>query len=794
MKKTNTKKALGMSLISLLACGVMFAGSTYAWFTDEVVASGNKIESGTLKADMEVLKDDEWVSIKENPETKIFDYDKWEPGYSASTTLRILNKGNLGFRYQVLGEFAGQTYGPNGESLADVIDVYMYAADIKDPFEIPTMTDFASIKAEAEANVSNTRAEGWYKVGTLDFWMNLPYGLTAGYMLPKGAEYDGTMYGYNGVCETGYPATVVLHMQEEAGNEYQGLTLGDINLTLKATQWAWEKDGFGNSNYDDAATIKNEAQLIAALKKGGTIELGAPVALDEVVEISADTVINLNGYDLDTSACARRPFQMANGADLTINATNSEIKAGNYGLVYIPDGESKVVLNGGSYTSNMDNGSFIKPKGTAKVEIELNNVKFADASDDSYIMDASSYAGNELVVTINGGDYSCAKGINGHNADFTVKGATIETSLFSFEAGAGSTLLIEDSEISVLTNTENPAAPSACVALSDTTGTNPSSATVKNSVLNSKYHVFANYSGHNTLNYTDCEINHSGDAAQLMIYNTGNSSLVVNGMEAASVETPAALATALADTSVDYIALSSDVALTEQLNIAADREVVLDLAGCDVTASVGVQATSALINNKGALTITGDGHFGYTSTTPSEGFWYSTSTIVNSGKLTIDGGTFINYTSGGASYVIDNAPGAELEINGGYFYNKGIVLRAYSMNGSAANNVVINGGEFVSEASRVLQAHLISSTNGSAPVVNIEINGGTFTTLDEVYGLAIYSYSAGTSMENVTFTLNAGVVNGHVAFDGGSAKAYPLTNYTVSADCTVNGEVFSYAE
>ena len=48
MKKSNTKRALGMSLISLLACGIMFAGSTYAWFTDEVVASGNKIETGTL--------------------------------------------------------------------------------------------------------------------------------------------------------------------------------------------------------------------------------------------------------------------------------------------------------------------------------------------------------------------------------------------------------------------------------------------------------------------------------------------------------------------------------------------------------------------------------------------------------------------------------------------------------------------------------------------------------------------------------------------------------------------------
>ncbi len=70
----------------------------------------------------------------------------------------------------------------------------------------------------------------------------------------------------------------------------------------------------------------------------------------------------------------------------------------------------------------------------------------------------------------------------------------------------------------------------------------------------------------------------------------------------------------------------------------------------------------------------------------------------------------------------------------------------------------------------------------------------TFTTKDEVYCVALYSYSYGTSMENVTFTLNGGVINGDVAFDGGSAKTYPLTKYTVSSNCVVNGEVYSYGE
>ena len=246
MKKTNTKRALGMSLISLLACGVMFAGSTYAWFTDEVVASGNKIESGTLKADMEVYKDGNWVSLKENPGTKIFDYDKWEPGYTASASIKILNKGNLGFRYQVFGELDGEKFGPNGESLGDVIDVYY-----KDGQQSPA--SFAEVANEEANNGGNLTGNLWAKVGTLNEWLAMPLGLTSGYMLPEGATYDTTSpewHNYDGVVENGFGGTFVLHMREEAGNEYQGLTLGDINITLKATQWAWEKDGFGNSDYD----------------------------------------------------------------------------------------------------------------------------------------------------------------------------------------------------------------------------------------------------------------------------------------------------------------------------------------------------------------------------------------------------------------------------------------------------------------------------------------------------------------------------------------------------------------
>ena len=50
-----TKRSLLASSIALLLCFAMLLGSTFAWFTDVVTSSGNKIQSGSLKLDLKVL-------------------------------------------------------------------------------------------------------------------------------------------------------------------------------------------------------------------------------------------------------------------------------------------------------------------------------------------------------------------------------------------------------------------------------------------------------------------------------------------------------------------------------------------------------------------------------------------------------------------------------------------------------------------------------------------------------------------------------------------------------------------
>ena len=50
MQKKITKRALLVSLISLLLCSTMLIGSTFAWFTDSAATSVNKIEAGRCPA------------------------------------------------------------------------------------------------------------------------------------------------------------------------------------------------------------------------------------------------------------------------------------------------------------------------------------------------------------------------------------------------------------------------------------------------------------------------------------------------------------------------------------------------------------------------------------------------------------------------------------------------------------------------------------------------------------------------------------------------------------------------
>ena len=213
MNKNMTKRTLILSLASLLLCFTMLLGTTFAWFTDSVVSSSNKIVAGNLKVDLEVLADDNsaWSSIKENP-APIFVYDNWEPGFVQVKVLRVVNKGTLALKWK-----AALTAAAPLNELADVIDVYVKVGVEEYPDE-------------------RVDLEGWEKVGNLASFIENIETTTVGEL----------------AANTSASLGIAFKMQEEAGNIYQKKELGAFDIMILATQLNAEEDSFG-PDYDESA-------------------------------------------------------------------------------------------------------------------------------------------------------------------------------------------------------------------------------------------------------------------------------------------------------------------------------------------------------------------------------------------------------------------------------------------------------------------------------------------------------------------------------------------------------------
>ena len=94
-----TKRALLLSVLSMVLCVSMLVGSTFAWFTDTASTAVNKIQAGNLDVELEYSKDfSEWKKVDNT--TKLFEESKsWEPGRTEVVYLRVKNAGTLALKY-----------------------------------------------------------------------------------------------------------------------------------------------------------------------------------------------------------------------------------------------------------------------------------------------------------------------------------------------------------------------------------------------------------------------------------------------------------------------------------------------------------------------------------------------------------------------------------------------------------------------------------------------------------------------------------------------------------------------
>ena len=333
--KRATKRALLTSVMALVMCVVMLVGTTFAWFTDTASTGVNKIQAGNLDVALEMNTGTKENPKWENAEGKTLQFKTadgrtdnilWEPGCRYQLPeLRVVNNGNLALKYKI------QITGIQGSAkLNEVIDW--------------TMT-----------------------MGSQDFVLGSEHSLAA-------------KTGDNGTASE--PIVIKGVMQTTAGNEYQGLSIDGIGITVYATQDTVENDSFGH-DYDKNARYYSDEPAVV---DGGSATFTGNIAGDG----------------------ARGVIQAKNGAQVSINANvSAEESEDHYAMAVWATGVgTKVTISGGNFTQEITGTDpqydMIYASGGAKIVITGGTFKIG-GGDPKWTLNCKDASGS--TITVMGGSF-----------------------------------------------------------------------------------------------------------------------------------------------------------------------------------------------------------------------------------------------------------------------------------------------------------------------------------------------------------------------------------------------------
>ena len=383
--KKATKRALLTSVMALVMCVVMLAGTTFAWFTDTASTGVNKIVAGNLDVDIIGETSNDHVTTLNFTKAAVTDAEAgaeilWEPGCRYLTQgFRIANKGNLALKWKAVVNKGTTAENPGNFDLLDVIDFYLVTSKNVDDMGTPL--------AEFTGNLKKTETSSVYYI--------------------KGV------------------------MKTTAGNDYQGLTLDGISITVYATQDTVENDSFDNT-YDANATyypVLDAAGMKDALVNGGNIKVDANVDPSEVLVVAKDTTIDMNGKTIantnevwkdDSNSWSL--ISARESADLTITGNGTfAAKANDCYAVDVQDGAT-VTIENGTFIGNIH--AVYVLEGTAYIKGGFYSVqqKYPDAAKaDEFVLNCldANYKNNKSAnIIVTGGTF-----VNFNPADCKAEGA-----------------------------------------------------------------------------------------------------------------------------------------------------------------------------------------------------------------------------------------------------------------------------------------------------------------------------------------------------------------------------------
>ena len=315
MKGKGIKGAIAASALSAVLCAGMLAGTTFAWFTDTVSSSGNRIMAGNLDITATVAEqtaDGAEVSYEVGGETygfgaaaeltgqAIINEEGWQPGDRNAKLLTVSNA---------------------EANLAAVIKLDFVITD--NGLTDALWFDFVRVEEGAVTGTLTERPMDTLETFAADLEFTLEAGDDISFIL---------FYG----------------MKEEAGNTYQGESFG-VDAYILARQAA------EGSEYDEAvARVATAEDLAAAVAEGKTAVLTEDVTVDTIpVNEEGDTAIVLGGNTLTTNQTGR--ITAASGKTISISdgtiIANGTDGSGTASILYAEAG-GKIELTGVTLETN----------------------------------------------------------------------------------------------------------------------------------------------------------------------------------------------------------------------------------------------------------------------------------------------------------------------------------------------------------------------------------------------------------------------------------------------------------
>ena len=262
--RKTTRRALVLSLLSLLLCCSMLVGTTFAWFTDSVTSGKNTIVAGNLDIELDYWNGTEWKTV--NGATELFTGNLWEPGHTEVVYLKMANKGTLALKYNLGINILSETEGTNVAGETFKLSDYIYMGVVENAE--PAYTSRENAVEAAQKGTNGIISTAYAKAGT---------------MLAGAAD----LY-----------LAVVVYMPETVGNEanYKTGTVRpeiDFGINLFATQVEAEVDSF-DINYDKNVAVFTVAEanaLMAENKDAYLINCNEPAGILYVPQGYTGTLI-----------------------------------------------------------------------------------------------------------------------------------------------------------------------------------------------------------------------------------------------------------------------------------------------------------------------------------------------------------------------------------------------------------------------------------------------------------------------------------------------------------------------